>query len=383
MQIQLRDLKRQYIKLKRKINREISIQMMNTDFIMGKPVEILETKLSDFLSVNHSVSCANGTDALVMVLRAWGVGAGDAVFVPDFTFFATAEAVSLVGATPIFVDVELDTFNISISSLKLAYDITLKKGLVIPKVVIAVDLFGLPADYDNLTDFCRYKRLKLLEDGAQGFGGELHSKKACSFGDAATTSFFPAKPLGCYGDGGAVFTNDDKLAELIKSLRAHGMGSDRYENIRIGYNSRLDTIQARILLVKFDALIKFELKKSNLIASKYNEKLDDRIIKPSISPGYYSSFAQYTIRLSDSKLRDYLKTELSSLGIQSQIYYPIPLHMQAAYKESDTNPVPLLNSIELSNTCLSIPAHPYLTKLEVDYIIKSVNRILERFYSKT
>ena len=380
MKILLRDLNRQYRKLKRKIDKEINSQLKDTDFIMGKSVAMLEDKLSEFLSVKHTITCANGTDALVMVLKAWGVGHGDAVFVPDFTFFATAEAVSLVGATPIFVDVELESFNISVTSLKNAYDKVFSDGLFKPKAVIAVDLFGLPADYDSLSVFCHDNSLKLLEDGAQGFGGKYKNKKACSFGDAATTSFFPAKPLGCYGDGGAVFTNDDNLAQLIKSLRAHGMGLDRYENIRIGYNSRLDTIQARILLIKLEALIKNELASSNLVAMTYNLYLDSRIVKPIINNDYYSSYAQYTIRLSNVGLRDFLKSELSSIGIQSQIYYPIPLHKQKAYEGSDSIQIPLVNSIELSKTCLSIPAHPYLTKSEVKKISKSINNIIEQYY---
>ena len=251
--MQFRDLKKQYEVLKKDIDQAMLEVAASGAFIMGKQVKELEQQLAQYVGVKHCVSCANGTEALTLALKAWGIKAGDAVFVPDFTFFASAEVVSLEGATPVFVDVDVDTFNIDPAALEKAIEKTIKEGKLQPKVIITVDLFGLPANYPAIRKIADKYHLLILEDGAQGFGGEINGKKACSFGDISTTSFFPAKPLGCYGDGGAIFTDNDEWASLMDSLRVHGKGSFKYDNVRIGMNSRLDTLQAAILKVKFDA----------------------------------------------------------------------------------------------------------------------------------
>ena len=285
--MQFRDLRTQYQILKPKIDTAIQNVLNEGSFIMGSQVKELEDYLAAYVGARYCLTCANGTDALTMVLMAWDIKAGDAVFVPDFTFFATGEAVSLMGATPVFVDVDADTFNIDPNRLENVIKETLKIGQLKPRAIIPVDLFGLPANYPEIKKIARKYGLLILEDGAQGFGGMLNGQRACSFGNAATTSFFPAKPLGCYGDGGAVFTNDGELAEKIESIRMHGKGNSRYDNVRIGMNSRLDTIQAAILQVKFQAFIDYELEKVNQIARSYSEKLKDIVKTPIIPKGYY------------------------------------------------------------------------------------------------
>lgn len=377
----LKDLRRQYLKYRRPIDKLLKKQLLDTDFINGYDIELLEDQLSAYVGVKHTIACANGTDAMVMVLQAWGIGSGDCVFVPNFTFFATAEVVCNVGATPIFVDVEPNTFNISVNSLQEAYNIAVEDNSMTPRAVIAVDLFGLPANYDKLTKFCNDNKLKLLEDSAQGFGGEISSKKAGSFGDAATTSFFPAKPLGCYGDGGAIFTNDYALDKVLRSLRSHGKGETRYDNIRIGFNSRLDTIQAKVLLVKLSAFSKHELEDVNILARRYDRELDKRIKIPLIPDNMMSSYAQYTLRFDSTILRDYVICALEKKNIQTQVYYPIPLDKQAAFENIKKYQIDLSNSKLLCDTCLSIPLHPYLKKREQDYIISSINSVIVNYYS--
>ena len=249
--MQFRDLKQQYQALKNEIDEAMIKVAGDCNFISGAQVAELEKELAEYVGVKHCITCANGTDALSIAMMAWGIGEGDAVFVPDFTFFSSGEIVSHCGATPIFIDVDSDTYNISCDSLEKAIERVKAEEVLTPKAIIAVDLFGLPADFDNIKPIADKYNLLVLEDGAQGFGSEIRGKKACSFGDIATTSFFPAKPLGCYGDGGAVFTDDDELAALMQSIRVHGKGKMKYDNVRIGLNSRLDTIQAAILCVKF------------------------------------------------------------------------------------------------------------------------------------
>ena len=305
--MQFRDLKTQYEKYKNEIDAAVQNVFSESNFISGPQVKSFEKRLADYVGVKHCISCANGTDALSLVLSAWGIGEGDAVFVPDFTFFATAEVVSYVGATPIFVDVDQNTFNIDSIKLELKIKEVLGAGKLKPKVIIPVDLFGLLADYESIEKIAKKYNLLVLEDAAQGFGAEFNGKRACSFGDAATTSFFPAKPLGCYGDGGAIFTNDDNVAALLESLRVHGKGEDKYDNIRIGVNSRLDTVQAAILDVKLSAFINHELKDVNLVYHKYNSRLKNVVDVPIIPSGYLSSFAQYTIKLQTQEQRDGLK----------------------------------------------------------------------------
>lgn len=371
--MQFRDLKQQYLSLKSEIDQAITNVAASSAYIMGPQVKEIEHKLAEYTGTKHCISCANGTDALSIALKVWKIGAGDAVFVPDFTFFASAEVVSLEGATPIFVDVDLDTFNISPTSLDIAINKTIKEGKLKPKVVIAVDLFGLPANYPEIRQICDKYNLLLLEDGAQGFGGSINNKRSCSFGDISTTSFFPAKPLGCYGDGGAIFTDNDNWATLADSYRVHGKGSFKYDNERIGMNSRLDTIQAAILLVKLKAFKDYELKAVNIIADKYTKSLSERnlseIIKtPLIPTNFYSSWAQYSIRFKTKEKRDRMQTILKSNDIPSMIYYPIPMHCQSAYKNLNYSNNSFPASLELCNTVLSLPMHPYLTDEEINHI---------------
>ena len=365
-----RDLKAQYQALKPQIDKAIQTVLDEGQFIMGRQVHELEETLAEYVGVKHCITCANGTDALLMVLMAWDIKAGDAVFVPDFTFFATAEVVALVGATPVFVDVDEDTFNIDPVKLEAAIQQTIQEGRYESRVIIPVDLFGLPADYPAIEKIAEKYNLLILEDGAQGFGGKIGERKACSFGQAATTSFFPAKPLGCYGDGGAIFTNDDDLAQKLQSIRMHGKGSTRYDNVRIGLNSRLDTIQAAILQVKLQAFIDYELEQVNLIANLYTKKLKDIVKTPIIPDGYYSSWAQYTILLENEKQRDTLQQKLKEQGIPTMIYYPKPLHQQTAFKY--TNHTNNFNTTEdLCDRVLALPIHPYLDKKAVLHICKA------------
>lgn len=362
--MEFRDLKKQYLNMEEKIKHVVQEIMEAGKFIGGEPVDRLEKELSGYVGAKHCITCANGTDALQLALMSWGIGEGDAVFVPDFTFFSTAEAVSWAGATPIFVDVEKTTFNMSVSSLEDTVIKIIRDGILKPKAVIAVDLFGLPADYDGLKKIAKQYGLLLLEDGAQGFGGMIGNKRACSFGDIATTSFFPAKPLGCYGDGGAVFTDDDNWAELIRSLKVHGKGENKYDNVRIGLNSRLDTIQAGVLLVKFKEFAEHELASVNQASSYYSKELSGLVDIPVIPAGFQSSWAQYTIRLEDEKTRNRLQEYLKSCGIPSMVYYMKPLHCQKAFSSIYHIDTSLENTKQLCNTVLSIPIHPYITLQE-------------------
>jgi len=370
--MEFRDLKTQYNKYKNEIDGAVNKVFTESNFISGLQVKQFEKRLADYVGVKHCISCANGTDALSLVLTAWNVGKGDAVFVPDFTFFATAEVVSFVGATPIFVDVNEETFNIDVVKLEDKIKEVLSKGELKPKAIIPVDLFGLLADYESIEKIALKYNLLVLEDGAQGFAAEYKGRRACSFGNAATTSFFPAKPLGCYGDGGAIFTNDDNLAVLLDSLKVHGKGEDKYDNIRIGVNSRLDTIQAAILDVKLTALINHELKDVNTVYKKYNNLLKNIVAIPVIPNNYLSSFAQYTIRLKSQEQRDGLKHHLQEKGIPSMIYYTKTMHNQTAFKDlkNDDSGYPV--STRLCKTVLSLPMHPYLKDEDINFIAKSV-----------
>jgi len=359
--MEFRDLKKQYQILKPKMDQAVIEVMESSQFIGGPKVKELEERLASYVGVKHCITCGNGTDALTMVLKAWGIKEGDAVFVPSFTFFASAEVVSFEGATPVFVDVDRDTFNMDVHSLETAIKAVLKEGKLTPRVVMPVDLFGLPADYDAIQRIADKYDLLILEDGAQGFGGTYKGKRACSFGDAATTSFFPAKPLGCYGDGGAVFTNDDETAAYIRSLAVHGKGEHKYDNVRIGWNSRLDAIQAAILLVKLDAFEEYELKDVDQVAQWYTELLKDKVKTPIVPEGYTSSWAQYTITLKSEEERDSIITKLREQGIPTIIYYPKPLHRQTVYKNHKLY-VPCPVSEELSRTVVSLPMDPYKEK---------------------
>ncbi|WP_164219897.1 DegT/DnrJ/EryC1/StrS family aminotransferase [Virgibacillus sp. YIM 98842] len=374
--MQFRDLKSQYAIYKNEIDAAVQDVMSSANFIGGSIVKELEAELADYVGVKHCISCGNGTDALSLVLMAWNVKEGDAVFVPDFTFFATGEVVSLNGATPVFVDVDETTFNIDVEKLEKAVKKTIKEGKLSPKVVIPVDLFGLPANYPEIEKVAEKYDLLVLEDGAQGFGGNIDGKMACSFGHAATTSFFPAKPLGCFGDGGAIFTNDDDLAALINSLKIHGKGINKYDNVRIGINSRLDTIQAAILKIKLRAFREHELDDVNRVFEFYNSKLEGSVVKPVIPDGYYSSFAQYTIKLNSKQQRNKLQNQLKEQGIPSMIYYVKPMHRQEAFSDKSYNELDFAVTNKLCDTVLSLPMHPYLKEEEVEKIAGAVNECL-------
>ncbi len=366
--MQFRDLKQQYQVLKGDIDAAMMEVAASAAFINGKPVKELEEELAAYVGVKHCVSCGNGTDALTLALKTWGIGPGDAVFVPDFTFFASAEVISLEGAVPVFVDVDKDTFNISAEDLEAKIKAVKAEGVLSPKVIITVDLFGLPADYKAIRTIADKYGLLILEDGAQGFGGRIGDKKACSFGDIATTSFFPAKPLGCYGDGGALFTDNDEWAALADSYKVHGKGSFKYDNVRIGVNSRLDTLQAAILKVKFKAFREYELDAINKAAARYSELLEGKVIVPKVPQGFYSSWAQYTIRLESKERRDALQAALKEAGIPSMVYYPTPMHGQTAYKAIGDKYGPCSNTLELCDTVLSLPVHPYLTEEDIQQV---------------
>lgn len=372
--MQFRDLRAQYQRYKNEIDAAIQKVLCSANFIGGNEVAELEEQLAEYVGVKHCVTCANGTEAMTLVLMAWGIKEGDAVFVPDFTFFATGEVVAFRGATPVFVDVERDTFNIDPLKLEKAIKRTIKEGTLTPKAVIPVDLFGLPANYPEIEKIARKYNLLLLEDGAQGMGGNINGKRACSFGTAATTSFFPAKPLGCYGDGGAIFTDDDGLAQLVKSLKVHGKGKNKYDNVRIGVNSRLDAIQAAILKVKLRALIEHELEDVNRVYHLYNERLQGIVETPVIPEGYYSSFAQYTIKLKNKQQRDELQAKLKEQGIPTMIYYSKPMHKQGAfsYLEYDDQDFEVTN--ELCDIVLSLPMHPYLSEEDVESVAESIQK---------
>ena len=373
--MQFRDLKKQYQVLKEDMDKAILDVVAGGTFIMGKAVTELEQQLSEYVGVRHCLTCANGTDALTLALKAWGIGPGDAVFVPDFTFFSSAEVVPLEGATPIFVDVCEETFNLDASDLERAVREVLNEGRLRPRAVVAVDLFGLPADFPAIRAVADKYGLLILEDGAQGFGGSIDGKRACSFGDIATTSFFPAKPLGCYGDGGAVFTDNDEWAALIESYRVHGKGTFKYDNVRIGLNSRLDTLQAAVLQVKLKAFTDYELDAVNAAAEQYTsllcypERSEASVATPVIPAGFRSSWAQYTLRLAGPGQRDTLQAALKASGIPSMVYYPKPMHLQTAFAPPASR-CPVATS--LCGRVLSLPMHPYITEEDIETVCSAV-----------
>jgi dTDP-4-amino-4,6-dideoxygalactose transaminase len=372
--MQFIDLQRQYKEIEDEVKHRFEDILNNTRFIMGKEVEELEHQLAGYVGVKHCITCASGTDALLMPLMMWNIGRGDAVFVPSFSFFASAEVIGLVGATPVFIDADEKTFNIDLVKLEEAVENVLKEGKLTPKVVISVDLFGQPADNPQLEKICSKYGLLLLEDGAQGFGGSINGRKACSFGDVAATSFFPAKPLGCYGDGGAIFTNNDEYAELLKSVRIHGQGKDKYENIRLGLNGRLDTLQAAVLLSKLRIFDK-ELENRDRIAKAYIDGLKDRLTVPYVRDGYFSSWAQFSILACDSNEREKIIAHLKEKDIPIAIYYQIPLHRQKAFADSFKPYCDLSVCEKLSGRIFSIPMHPYLENEELDHIIASIKEV--------
>jgi UDP-2-acetamido-2-deoxy-ribo-hexuluronate aminotransferase len=372
-----------------KIIENINAVLNHGQYIMGPEIAALEKKLAQYIGAKHAIACASGTDALLMALMARGIGPGDAVLTTPFTFIATAEVISLLGATPVFVDIDPRTYNIDpeglekcISALKnrKVNDSPLPRpdgsSTLRAKGIIAVDLFGLPADYGRLNDIAKRHGLFLLEDAAQSFGAEISGRKACTFGDIACTSFFPAKPLGCYGDGGMCFCSDDSMAEILRSIRLHGKGSHKYENIRIGINGRLDTLQAAILLAKF-SLFEEEVRLRQVVAGRYTELLRSfqSLVTPKVPVGYQSAWAQYSILARDETHRDTIMKSMQSKGIPTVIYYPRPLHLQGAfsslgYREGDF-PV----SEDSAKRIVSLPMHPYLKEEDQQLIASSLMNI--------
>ena len=366
------DLNHQYELIEDRISKRINAILKKGSFIMGPEVVELEDKLKSYVGVSHCVTCANGTDALQLSLMALGIGAGDKVITTPFTFFATAEAISIVGATPVFIDIEEDTYNISPDKLDTylgSINADEKESL---KAVIAVDLFGLPANYEKLSEICHEHNLKLIEDGAQSFGATLNGKKTGSFGDISTTSFFPAKPLGCYGDGGAVFTDSEVLAEKVRSLRVHGKGQDKYDNIAIGLNSRLDTIQAGVLLEKL-SIFDGEVLNRQKVADNYTKEIDQNFVLPFAPESFSCVWAQYSLRCQSSEERNRLQEKLKERNIPTQVYYKVPLHLQQAFKSLGYKKGDFEVSESVSETIFSLPMHPYLNPEDQNLIIESLN----------
>ncbi len=382
--MQFRDLAKQYEVLKSEMDKSVLSVCSGAHYISGPEVGELEKRLAEYVGVRHCITCANGTDALTLAIKAWGLGKDDAVFVPDLTFFSSGECPAAEGCTCVFVDVDDRTFNMDADALEKAIISVKENGRYKPRAVIAVDLFGQPADYERIRPVCDKYGLLLLEDGAQGFGGEIKGKKACSFGDISTTSFFPAKPLGCYGDGGAVFTDNDEWAALLRSYAVHGKaGNDKYNNIRLGMNSRLDTLQAAVLLVKLKAFEAHEVDDVNNVASMYIQeftarKMEDKIVLPLVKEGFRSSWAQFTLQLPEGTDRDKLQKDLKEMGIPTMVYYMKPMHLQGAFAgtysaESDC---PVTES--LCTKVLSLPMHPYMTK---EQVVEVVDAFCDRFSS--
>lgn len=367
------DLGAQYKALKADIDRNIQKVLDEGRYILGPEVSELEGKLAEYCGVNYCVAVANGTDALEMALMAWKIGPGDAVFVPSFTFASTAEVVELVKGVPVFVDVESSTFNLDPASLRSAIEWVKAEGKLVPKVVITVDLFGLPANYPAIREIADEYGLLILADGAQGFGGSINGQRTGSFGDISTTSFFPAKPLGCYGDGGAVFTDNEDYFKLLQSIRVHGKGIDKYDNVRTGLNSRLDTLQAAILLAKLEAFDSYELEQRNVAADYYTANLTNDLTKPTVPEAYYSSWAQYSLLAASEEERTLIIKQLADAGIPTSIYYRTPLHEQTVYQYLGYKLEDCPVSSEVSRRVFSLPMHPYLSEADLVEIVSAVN----------
>lgn len=369
--MQFIDLKTQFERIEDDVFSRVSTVLQSQKYVMGPEIAELEEKLAEYAGVRHAISCSSGTDALVIPLMGYDLKATDAVFVPSFTFFASAESITLAGGTPVFVDSDATTFNLSPADLDRAIDETLAEGKLTPRGIITVDLFGQPADYDEILAIADKHGLFVIEDAAQGFGGEYKGAKAGSFGNVASTSFFPAKPLGCYGDGGAVFTDDDDLAELIKSIRVHGQGSDKYDNVRIGVNGRLDSIQAAVLLSKL-AIFDSEVEARNRVANAYSERLSDVLAVPAVTNGKLSVWAQYTLVAKDADERTAIIDACKAAGVPTAVYYPIPIHLSTAYKSLGYKLGDLPVCEDLANRVFSIPMHPYLQESDIEQIVAAV-----------
>ena len=367
--MQFIDLAAQQRRIKDKINHRIKAVLDHGAYIMGPEVAELEAALADFCGAKYCVSCANGTDALQIVMMALDIGPGDAVFVPSFTFAATAEAPCLVGTTPVFVDINPGTYTMDPDSLRRAIEHARAINLT-PKAVIPVDLFGLAADYPTLEAIAEAEGIVMISDSAQGWGATIEGRMTGTFGDVTTTSFFPAKPLGCYGDGGAIFTDDAKFAALLDSIRVHGKGTEKYDNVRIGMNSRLDTLQAAILLEKL-AIYADEISSRNRIAARYSAALQDLYQVPEIPAGFHSIWAQYTLQARGGVDRQKIMANLKEAGIPTAVYYPRPLHTQTGYGGCPVEPLGLPKSKAAAANVFSLPMHPYLEEATQDLVIKA------------
>ncbi|HKZ96471.1 MAG TPA: DegT/DnrJ/EryC1/StrS family aminotransferase [Hyphomicrobiaceae bacterium] len=373
MPIAFNDLKHQQGRIRDRIDRAIARVLDHGIYIMGPEVEELERTLADFAGAKHAIACSSGTDALLIALMALGVGRGDAVICPGFTFTATPEAIALLGATPVFADVDEATFNLDPRSLEAALDAARQHGLE-PRVILAVDLFGQPADYDAILPFAQAHGLLVLADGAQSFGATTRGRKVGTLGLATATSFFPAKPLGCYGDGGAIFTGDDELADAMRSVRLHGRGAGKYDIVRVGINGRLDTVQAAILLEKL-RIFPEEIGLRQTVAGTYSDGLSDAAHVPRVPEGLTSVWAQYTLRVPGGR-RDGVARTLEGQGIPSGVYYPRSLNRQTAYRGFPvaTGGIPVCE--RLPGEVLSLPMHPYLTEADQGRVIAAVARAL-------
>ena len=382
--MQFRDLAKQYKVLKPQIDEAMIRVASSTQYINGPETKELEIMLANYVGVKHCITCANGTDAISIAMRVWNIQSGDVVFVPDFTFFSSGECPAVEGATPIFVDVDPQTYNMDPKKLEEAIVRVKEDGKYNAKAVIAVDLFGLPADFNSIKEICGKYSLLLLEDGAQGFGGCIGGKRACSFGDISTTSFFPAKPLGCYGDGGAIFTDNDEWADLIRSICVHGKDTSnpsdpnaKYNNIRLGKNSRLDTLQAAILIQKLNAFIEYELEDITKVAQWYTDLLQNtELILPRIAEGFYSSWAQYTIQLPDGIDRNKFQHVLKAAGIPSMVYYAKPMHQQIAFANTDSEVADCPITERLCGTVLSLPIDPYKTQTDIKTVVFELEKAI-------
>lgn len=387
--MQFIDLAAQQNRIRDKIEARIKHVLDHGQYIMGPEVRELEEKLSSFVGVKHAIACSSGTDALLMALMAYDVGPGDAIFTTTFTFIATGEVISLLGATPVFVDIDPRTFNLDPNKLALAIqalrsnDSSLhplsKKDCSLPTAhcpltprgVISVDLFGLPADYDKINAIGKEHGLFVIEDAAQSFGAEYHGRKACSLTEVGCTSFFPAKPLGCYGDGGAVFADDDDISQRLRSIRIHGKGTDKYDNVRAGINGRLDTLQAAILLPKLD-IFPEELRLRQQVAQRYTDcfrPLSSALCPPFIPEGTKSAWAQYSVLAQNADHRKAAQDALKQAGIPTAIYYPRPLHLQTAYASLGYKEGDFPISEDCANRIFSLPMHPYLSLADQDRIV--------------
>lgn len=370
--MQFIDLGAQREKIRDRLKAAIDRVVDDGRYILGPQVAEFEKRLAAYVGTKHVVACANGTDALLIPLHAAGIGPGDAVFVPSFTFAATAEVVALVRAEPVFVDVDPDTYNIDIASLEAAIAMIKKEGRLKPKAIIPVDLFGIAADYEAIMAIAEREGLLVISDAAQSMGGSMNGRMCGAFGHVAGTSFYPAKPLGCYGDGGAMFTNDGELAETLRSIAFHGKGETQYDNVRVGINSRLDTLQAAILIEKL-AILEEEMEARQVVAARYADGLGDIVKAARNVEGGRSAWAQYAI---ETAKRDGLKAHLQEKGIPSVIYYVKPLHQQAAYRDYPRTPTGLRISEELPNRILCLPMHPYLSEADQDRIIETIRNYI-------